>query len=232
MDNIVTIIPVLNEENNILTVISKLREHSLVNIIVAIDIKTTDRTAQILEKEQIPFIIGQKTGYDGTVSAGIAAISRFYPSAEYILFSDAGGKYSYDTIKLFMSEIEKGADLVIGSRVEQTKYMLWHQKLGTQMVLFPIKLIFGKQIADISPFRLIRRSIFDKLNMKGSKFRYPSEMLVKCLALNVKVVEVPVTSLKRIGTSKVSGSIKNSLKAGFDMFSSLQFVRYQHNEPS
>lgn len=227
MDDTVVIMPVLNEEDNILSVVKLLKSNNLHNIIIGIDASTTDTTPQILEQASIRYIKSLHTGYDPTVKAALSKIEDYYPQTKYILFADAGGKYSFEIVATFLKKINEGADLVLGSRVGQTENMLWHQKLGTQVVLFPIRLIFNRKIADISPFRLIRRDKYEKLEMRGDKFRFPSEMLVKSLALKYQIVEVPVVSLKRQGKSKVSGSLKNSIKAGRDMISSLQFAWFK-----
>jgi len=219
--------PVLNEVDNILSVIQSLKDNNLQNIIIGVDAATTDATPQILEQAIIHYVKSPYTGYDPTVSSALAKIEEYYPQTKYILFADAGRKYSFEIVSTFYNKINQGADLVLGSRVGQTENMLWHQKLGTQVVLLPIRILFNRKIADISPFRLIRRDKYQKLDMIGDKFRFPSEMLIKCLALNYQIVEVPVVSLKRQGTSKVSGSLKNSIKAGKDMISALQFAWFK-----
>ena len=227
MDEIVTVIPALNEGNNILFVVDKLKECGLSQVIVSVDATSSDNTYTVLSQAKIPCIKGERSGYDPTVQAGVFLLDKLYPSCKYVLFSDAGGKYPYEVIKDFILEMDRGADLVMGSRVLEREHMLWHQKLGTQLILFPIKILFGENIKDISPFRLIRYAVLKRLNMQPQKFRWPSEMLVKCLAARMKVVEVPVTSLKRQGVSKVSANFKNSVLAGLDMLSALQFVFFK-----
>ncbi|MDQ3098999.1 MAG: hypothetical protein M3Q44_04600 [bacterium] len=227
MNEIVTIIPTLNESDNILNVIGLLKNNHLNNIIVGIDASTIDATSKILEKAGIPYVKSVHTGYDPTVKAAISQINKYFPQSRYILFADAGVKYDFTIVNTFLVKVNEGADLVLGSRLGQRENMLWHQKLGTQVVLFPIKILFKRKIEDISPFRLIRRDKYEKLKMRGAKFSFPSEMLIKCLALNYKVVEVPIVSLRRQGTSKVSGSFKNSISAGKDMFTSLQFAWFK-----
>ena len=102
--------------------------------------------------------------------------------------------------------------------------MLWHQKLGTSIVLGLIRLGTGANVHDISPFRLISLPLLQSLSMRERKFGWPSQMLVKCLARGVVFSEVSVTVLKRQGTSKVSASLGNSIRAGIDMFASLQYI--------
>jgi hypothetical protein len=121
-----------------------------------------------------------------------------------------------------------GSDMVLAIRTDANNSMLWHQKLGTKAVLLPINLFFRQKVRDISPFRLVKSSIFTMLQMSPKKFRWPSELLVKSLAIKLTIDQIDVVSLPREGTSTVSGNIKNSLRAGLEMLSSLQFIRYNN----
>lgn len=227
MDGITIVIPVLNEADNILSVVTDLKTLGYEQIIIGIDSKTTDNTKELLDKNRIKSVIANRTGYDPTVNAAVKAIDSMYPNTKYVVFADAGKKYSFENIAKLHQKAQEGFNLVLGVRTDQVNSMLWHQKLGTQLVLLPARLIFKKKILDISPFRLINYELLKKLTMEPKKFRWPTEMLIKTLAINKSVGEVKVASLKRQGVSKVSGSLKNSIKAGLDMFSALKFIYFK-----
>lgn len=227
MDKTVVIIPAYNEQLSMQTVIDQLKKVGLNKIIVSLDSRSTDTTSQILKKNKIHIVKVAEPGYDPALELGVKAIKKYYPSVNYVLFADAGNKYGFNIVKKFIKKIENGADMVLGTRVDFVHGLHWHQKLGTQLVLVPIKLFFNKKIKDISPFRLIRYDVLKSLKMKPKKFRWTTEMLIKCLALNLNVAEVDVKTQKRIGKSKISGNLKNSLLAGVDMFSALKYINYK-----
>lgn len=226
MNTIAVAIPCLNEAGNIELVINQLRSAGLDQFVLGIDPKTTDHTKKLAENLGVITTPGTKTGYDGTISAAATKAIAAFPHAKYLLFSDCGGKFNYDILPKFMTEINTGAKLVLGVRIHQRQHMLWHQKLGTSAILLPIRLLFKQNIQDISPFRLIDLQVLKQLDMQSKNFSWPSQMLVKCLSLKIPIAQVPVTSNKRIGTSKVSGNLKNSILAGVEMVSSLKYYGF------
>jgi glycosyltransferase involved in cell wall biosynthesis len=226
MDKIVVIIPLLNEEKSIQIVLDELRKYHLKKIIIGLDANSSDGTLEVLKKNRVKYVMVKKRGYDPAMYEGTKTIEKFYPNIKYVLYADAGRKYSFKVVSKFLDRIKNGADLVLGVRVDSIKSMHWHQKLGTQSVILSIKFLLQKNIQDISPFRMIRYEVLKDLDMHPKKFRWTTEMLVKCLALNLRVDEVPVRTKKRIGKSKISGSIKNTFLAAIDMYSALQFVSF------
>jgi hypothetical protein len=167
-----------------------------------------------------------RPGYDGAVYIATQYALENYSSAD-ILYTDAGNKYAYDKVDQMQENISNGSDLVLAVRVDAANTMLWHQKLGTRVVLSMINLFCGSSVKDISPFRLVRSESISMLNMTPKKYSWPSESLVKALAMGLKVTEVNVQSLPREGVSKVSGSLRNSIRAGAEMMSSLRYITYK-----
>lgn len=227
MKDVAVIIPIFNEADTIENVLNDLYRVGLTIVVCGVSPSTSDNSIQIIKKQNANFVISPKHGYDFAAHEAFIYIKKRYPTIKYILFADAGRKYSFSIVKTFYSHMQQGTDLVLGVRTKGGRNNLfWHQKLGTYLVLTPINFYFRTQILDISPFRMIKKEVLDELRMKPSKFRYPSEMLIKCLALRKKVIQVPIISHKRKGKSKVSGSLRNSIRAGFDMISSLRFVNF------
>jgi hypothetical protein len=227
LNQLAVIIPCYNEANNIESVLEKMKKVGLSKFYVGIDANTTDDTETVAQKAGATTIKGKSTGYDQTVSIATELVLKD-KTALALLYSDAGNKYPYESAAQLLKSLNAGADIVLGVRLEQGSTMLWHQKLGTQAVLLPLNVLMRSKIKDISPYRLVRREVFENLSMNSlQKFRWPSEMLIKALALGLKVEQVPVASLARQGQSTVSGSWRNSLRAGIEMFSSLKFFRYK-----
>ncbi len=224
--NPVIVIPVYNEEDTVAQEVMAIRAEGFDSLLVGVDVATTDATERSLIETGTTFVRGVNSGYDGTVSAAVSAIPRFYPDATHVIFTDAGGKFPAQALHELIAAAQKGADLVMGARIMDRSQMLWHQKLGTSAILGLIRFMTGANIHDISPFRIISLPLLQSLSMRERRFGWPSQMLVKCLARKSRVVEIPVTVLRRKGTSKVSGSVTNSLRAGVDMFASLQYIRF------
>jgi glycosyltransferase involved in cell wall biosynthesis len=225
---LVVIVPSFNEAENINKEISELRKHGLLNVIVSIDPNNSDTTELTLQSLKVRYIIAKRSGYDHAMQAGVEAISRYCPNAKSVLFSDMGNKNRYEYVDPFINELDKGADMVLGTRRAKTKSMLWHQKTGTRFVLILINYWFRSKIKDISPFRLIRYDVLLSLKMQPSRFRWTTEMLVKCLSLNKTIKEISVNTNRRAGKSKISGNLKNTLIAAYDMLSALKFVYYDN----
>jgi|GEM_PF-2640411 len=227
MNNVVVIIPVHNEADNIRGVIESLQSHRYTQTIVAIDPRTNDTSANEAAAGGAHIVHAPHWGYDSAAAAAVAAIRATFPTCEYVVFFDAGGKFPPDAIANMLEKARTGASLVLASRAAARENLRLHQKIGTALVLWCINFLFRSHITDISPFRVIRYPLLNGLDMQPRVFRFPSEMLVKCLALKVSIEEVQITLRPRLGRSKVSGNLFNSMRAGFDMFSALQFVRFR-----
>jgi hypothetical protein len=218
--------PCRNEADNLQVVVQKLKLLQPVAIVVGLDPNTTDNTSEIASALGCIVIPAVKGGYDPAVWVATDYVLR-HKLGNKILYTDAGNKYSYDKVPLMESLIAQGNDMVIAVRTDAAKTMLWHQKLGTYIVLASINFATKAKMRDISPFRLVSTAVFNTVHMDPQTYRWPSELLVKAIACGFAIQQVDVVSLPRLGTSKVSGNFMNSLKAGVEMFSSLKFAHYK-----
>jgi hypothetical protein len=111
--------------------------------------------------------------------------------------------------------LAKEADLVLGVRPLSGQHPA-HAALGTRLVAAFISWRYGQRITDIGPFRAIRVELLHRVGMRDRAFGWPVEMVVKAAALGGRIVEVPVSHAARIrGSSKVSGTLIGSLRAGY-----------------
>jgi glycosyltransferase involved in cell wall biosynthesis len=224
--DLVVILPCKNEADNLHIVVKKLKDLQPAAIIVAVDPGTTDNTMSVAKNLGCITVSPNRSGYDPVVNEATKyALSNYKDSM--LFYSDAGDRYEYTKVPQMIAMLDDGYDMVMGVRVDSNNHMLWHQKLGTQIVLKFINLLTRNKLQDISPFRLVKSSVFDVVKMSPKKYRWPSELLVKSLASGLKVGQTDIATRHRIGESKVSGSLKNSLKAGIEMFTSLQFYNYR-----
>lgn len=223
---VVVIMPCMNEADNLSIVIEKLSALKPLAIVIGLDPATTDNTRAVAEELGCIVTTPGRSGYDPAVNEATSyALDNFKDSL--LLYTDAGDKYGYEQVSEMIAMIEAGDDMVMAVRKDAQNTRMWHQKLGTELVLVLINLVMRQKLRDISPFRLLKSSVFDKVVISPQKFRWPSELLVKSISCGYQVGQIDIISLPRRGSSKVSGSMINSIRAGIEMFSSLQFYNYK-----
>lgn len=207
------IIPAYNEEPSIARVIEALPKGCL-NRIIVVDNDSTDRTAEIAQAAGAVVVRETRRGYGSACLRGLEETV----GADIAAFID--GDFSDDPSKLprLLEPIIKGeADLVIGSRIagrRERRALPAHAKAGNRLACFLIRHLFHQTFTDLGPFRAIRRTALERLNMQDRTFGWTVEMQVKAAIIGLRCVEVPVSYRKRIGRSKISGTIMGSVKAG------------------
>ena len=208
------IIPALNEEQSIGRVIRDIPKDMVFKIVVA-DNGSRDNTCKVAMAEGATVVSEPRRGYGSACLSGLAALP---PETDIVAFMDADySDHPEQLRKLLVAMEEQQADLVIGSRVlgnRQRGSLAPQQRFGNWLSTRMISLLFGFLYTDLGPFRMIRFSALRKLEMQDPNYGWTVEMQVKALQHGLKVVEVPVDYRKRIGRSKVSGTITGSFKAG------------------
>ncbi len=123
-----------------------------------------------------------------------------------------------EELPLLIRRLEEGYDLVIGSRAlgkKEKGAMMPHQRFGNWLATFLIRYLFGVRFTDLGPFRVIRYDKLLALEMKDRNYGWTVEMQVKAAKMKLRCSEVAVSYRKRIGKSKVTGTVKGSLGAGY-----------------
>ena len=216
MEKTVVIIPALNEERSIGQVIGDI-PRDLVTEIVVVNNGSTDSTARVASGSGATVIDEERKGYGQACLAGMNYIKNSSYLPDIIVFLD--GEYSDypGEMKNLVSPItEGGYDLVIGSRTigERQKGALLPQALvGNYVATRLIKLFYGVGFTDLGPFRAVRYDKLLSLDMRDKTFGWTVEMQIKAAKKGLRCTEVPVSYRKRIGTSKVTGTITGSLMA-------------------
>jgi glycosyltransferase involved in cell wall biosynthesis len=217
MEKTVVIIPALNEERSIGRVIGDI-PRDLVTEIVVVDNGSTDSTARVASGCGATVLSEGRRGYGQACLAGMDYIKNSSYLPDIIVFLDGDYSDYPQEIKALLSPItEDGYDLVIGSRTigERQKGALLPQALvGNYVATRLIKLFYGESFTDLGPFRAIRYDKLLSLDMKDKTFGWTVEMQVKAAKKGLRCTEVPVSYRKRIGTSKVTGTITGSFMAG------------------
>ena len=208
------IIPVFNEQDAIQKVIGDIPCHLPTEIIV-VDNGSTDQTAKLAAAMGARIVRENRRGYGSACLAGIAATNN----PDIVVFLD--GDYSdhpNEMPDLIAPILENRADLVIGSRVlgnSEPGALMIQARFGNRLATSLIKILFGVSYTDLGPFRAIRYWALRDLNMQDKTFGWTVEMQVKAAKKALKIQEVPVSYRKRIGVSKITGTLKGTLKAGW-----------------
>ena len=208
------IIPVFNEQDAIEKVIGDIPGHLPTEIIV-VDNGSTDQTAKLAAAMGARIVRENRRGYGSACLAGIAATN----DPDIVVFLD--GDYSdhpNEMPDLIAPILENRADLVIGSRTlgnSEPGALMIQARFGNRLATSLIKILFGVSYTDLGPFRAIRYLALLDLNMRDKTFGWTVEMQVKAAKQALKIQEVPVSYRKRIGVSKITGTLKGTLKAGW-----------------
>jgi hypothetical protein len=120
--------------------------------------------------------------------------------------------------------LKNQADLVIGSRALGTREkgaMLPQQVFGNWLATTLLELFYGARFTDLGPFRAIRTEALIRLNMQDRTYGWTVEMQLKAAKYKLRSVEVPVNYRKRIGFSKISGTVKGTVLAGYKIITTI-----------
>ncbi len=208
------IIPVFNEQDAIEKVIGDIPGHLPTEIIV-VDNGSTDQTAKLAAAMGARIVRENRRGYGSACLAGIAATNN----PDIVVFLD--GDYSdhpNEMPDLIAPILANRADLVIGSRVlgnSEPGALMIQARFGNRLATTLIKILFGVSYTDLGPFRAIRYRALIDLDMRDKTFGWTVEMQVKAAKKALKIQEMPVSYRKRIGVSKITGTLKGTLKAGW-----------------
>lgn len=216
MNQIDLIIPAFNEEDSIGLVIKEVPD--LVREIVVIDNNSTDQTGEIARKAGATVLHEPRKGYGYACLKGIKYLSEKSKRPDIIVFMDGDySDYPEELSKVVAPILEQQKDLVIGARhkaLREPGSMTTQQVFGNWLATFLMKVLFGARFTDLGPFRAITYKALDSLEMEDKTYGWTVEMQLKALRHKLAYTEMPVRYKKRIGVSKVSGTVKGSIFAG------------------
>ncbi len=210
------IIPALNEQDSIGLVIRDIPKR-LVNEIIVVDNGSTDRTAEVARNAGARLVREERRGYGAACLKGIASANN----PDIIVFMDGDySDYQEEMGQIIAPILQDEADLVIGSRMTGTtseRVLPPHAYWGNKVTTWLINAIYRHRFTDFGPFRAITYNGLLKLAMNDRNYGWTVEMQVKAVIRGLQVIEIPVSYRKRIGKSKVTGTITGSMKAGLKM---------------
>jgi len=220
------IIPAYNEQNSVGRVIKDIPPN-LVSEVIVVNNASTDETRLEAEKAGATVLDEIKQGYGFACLKGLRYLSDQNP--DLVVFIDADySDHPEEMTQLVEPILNNKADMVIGSRAlgnREAGSMTFPQLFGNWLATRLLKVFYGIQFTDLGPFRAIRYSSLVDLDMKDTTYGWTVEMQLKAAKMKLKCLEIPVTYRKRIGKSKISGTIKGTVLAGYKILWTLAKYR-------
>ncbi len=211
------IIPAFNEEKSIHKVVEEIPK-DLVRHILVCNNASTDDTAKVASEAGATVVDAPTPGYGNACLAGMAHVAKLDPLPDAIVFLDGDHSDYPEQMPLLTSKLfDESQDLVIGSRALgelERGSMKPQQIFGNWLATTLIKLFYRYEFSDLGPFRAVRYDSLMKLEMQDRTYGWTVEMQVKAAKQGMACSEVAVDYRNRIGTSKVSGTVKGTILAG------------------
>ncbi|GIW92925.1 MAG: glycosyl hydrolase [Pirellulaceae bacterium] len=218
LQSVCVIIPARNEAAALPKVIQALPK---VGRLIVVDNGSTDQTAAVARELGATVVGEPRPGYGRACLAGLAQLAAWAASGEFraevVAFLD--GDYSdYPEFlpRLVEPILSDRADFVLGSRLRGRREplaMLPQSVYGNRLACWLMRLLWKAPYTDLGPFRAIRYDALNRLGMQDGDFGWTIEMQIKAVLAGLRIMEIPVPYRRRIGTSKISGTVWGSARA-------------------
>jgi glycosyltransferase involved in cell wall biosynthesis len=217
------VIPTHNEAQSIARVLADLPADTVTEVLV-VDSNSTDGTPEIASKMGARVLHEPRRGYGRACLTGLAGAR----SPDVVVFLDGDYSDRPAELPILLAPLtEERADIVLGSRLGKQSIhgaLPGHQVFGNRLAAFLIRLLYGLKISDLGPFRAGRADVLRRLDLQENTYGWAVEMILKGVLGGFRIVEVPVSYHPRIGKSKISGTLKGTVGAGWFILSLI--VRY------
>jgi len=211
------LIPAYNEERSIGKVIDDI-PMAIVRHVIVCDNNSSDATGNVARQHGAIVVHAPRKGYGNACLTGMDYLKELKQSPDILVFIDGDfSDYPEQLPMIVKPIIDRDVDLVIGSRAlghQLPGAMEPHQRFGNWLATHLIRIFYGYQFTDLGPFRAIKWKKLIELNMQDRNYGWTVEMQVKAAKQRLKTTEVAVDYRRRIGVSKVSGTLKGSVLAG------------------
>lgn len=222
------IIPAFNEQEAVGLVVRDIPK-DLVRHIVVVNNASSDRTSEMARAAGAIVVDQPLRGYGNACLRGMEQLAKHDPSPGIVVFIDA----DHSDKPIQMSDVvapilRDEADFVIGSRAlgqREAGSMMPQQIFGNWLATRLLKLFYGVRYTDLGPFRAVRWEALQAMGMRDRTFGWTVEMQLKAAKQGLRIAEVPVDYRKRIGFSKISGTVKGSVLAGYKIIATI--IRYR-----
>lgn len=226
-NQVAVVIPAHNEAKSIADVVTGLRSLSLdnqylVDKIIVCDNASSDGTGEIAQQSGATTCTEFRKGYGFACQRALdhlRHISSVKP--DIVVFVDGDSSVDPKELIPMLDKVLDDHDLVVGNRVnelQEADALGAHQRMGNRVASALIRWIWRVQVNDLGPFRAIRYQSLQLLNMQDQRFGWTVEMQVKAIQADLRYAEVAVSTKKRVGKSKISGTVRGTIGAFFGIF--------------
>ncbi len=217
--DVTVLIPAYNEESSLPLVLGDLPK---VGRVIVVNNGSSDGTVAKARKCGATVVDEPRRGYGSACLRGLSAIDEYVKHGgsppSVVAFLDADYSDHPELLPGLVEPILSGrADFVLGSRLRgarQAGAMPTQSLLGNRLACCLMRLLFGARYTDLGPFRAIDYQSLIELNMRDRDFGWTVEMQIKAARAGLRTLEIPVPYRRRIGRSKISGTLSGSIKAG------------------
>lgn len=190
-----------------------------VSEVIVVDNGSFDDTFQTAEKHGATALREPRKGYGQACLKGMEHIALSQTQPDIVVFIDGDHSDYPEQLPELVGPIIRGeADMVIGSRalgIKEKGSMTPQQIFGNWLATTLIRWFYGVKYSDLGPFRAIKYESLLALQMQDTNYGWTVEMQLKAAKQKMKVLDVPVNYRQRIGVSKVSGTVKGTIMAGY-----------------
>jgi len=219
MKKIAVIIPAYNEAASIGYVLEALPR--FVSAVFVVNNNSSDNTAEVAKAKGATVLFEERKGYGYACLKAMEELAKNPP--DIVVFLDGDFSDFPEELPLLIDPIlTDNKQFVLGSRVKSLREqgaLTPQQIFGNALACFLMRILYGGQFTDLGPFRAIEWSVLNGLEMQDKTYGWTVEMQLKILKRKIPYTEVPVHYRKRIGISKVSGTLKGTLMAGYKILS-------------
>ena len=195
----------------------------MVDSVIVVNNASTDATVRNAERAGAHVVTETRRGYGYACLRGIEEARKFAP--DVIVFLDGDYSDHPDELALLLDPIRSGAaDLVIGSRIagdHEPGAMLPQALIGNRIACVLMRWFWGARYTDLGPFRAIRTEALDALQMQDKTYGWTIEMQIKAARLGLRIAEVPVSYRRRVGVSKITGTVSGTVKASWKILATI-----------
>jgi glycosyltransferase involved in cell wall biosynthesis len=222
--NIIVIIPAFNEENSVGKVIADI-PRDIVNEVIVVNNNSNDLTSLNAFNAGATVLDEPNQGYGNACLKGLAYLKELKNKPDIVIFLDADySDYPEEIAQLIAPILNQDYDMVVGSRAignRESGSMMPQQIFGNWLATTLLNFFYKVNYTDLGPFRAIKYDKLLEIDMVDRNYGWTVEMQLKAAKLKFKTMEVPVKYRVRIGHSKVSGTIKGTIGAGYKIITTI-----------